>query len=361
VGLAGLAGCSGDGGGGDGNGTTGDGGGGGGGTTQLNFGGSTNTSASFQAAIPWAEQLGQNADPSVEISVQSTGGLDANVRQVSGGNFDLASTTTPNFQAAAIGERPFQQEHTGLRPLFTNQVYPFPIGLTTTETGIDYMEDLTGSAVSTGPPGSSTHTYFSLYAGVNEIPMSDIDTRRIAAGDAFRQLGEGQISAVVTGAVNTVLGPTTQEFIQRNDNAKLVVPKDPQRTERLARAGSILDLGYEQGGVMFDFPLDTFQHAHENSAVADQDAYTTVAGTNTLFATDDMNNEIARTITETTIERSQQLADATALWAGFNERTDYYTTALPVADAEAQPWHPGAAEALEEAGYWNDDLPVAGE
>ena len=62
-----------------------------------------------------------------------------------------------------------------------------------------------------------------------------------------------------------------------------------------------------------------------------------------------------------TIERSQQLADATALWQGFHDRTDYFATALPAADSAAQPWHPGAAEALREAGVWNDDHTVADE
>jgi TRAP-type uncharacterized transport system substrate-binding protein len=112
---------------------------------------------------------------------------------------------------------------------------------------------------------------------------------------------------------------------------------------------------------MFEYPLDTFQHAHENSAVADQDTYTTVAGTNTLFATSEMSNEVANQIVTQTLENSGALADATGLWAGFHNRPEFYASALPAADSEAQPWHPGAAEALREAGYWNEDLVVAEE
>lgn len=358
VGTTALAGC-GDGGGDSGGDDGGDGGGGG--PVSLTLAGSNNSSAAFQAAIPWAEQIKQNTDPTVEISVQSTGGLDANVRGVAGDQFDMGSTTTPNFQAAAIGVRPFQNEHTGLRPLFTNQLYPFPIALSTTETGIDYMADLTGKTVSTGAPGSAAHTYFEIYNGVNQIDQESMDIRRLAAPDAYRQLGEGQIDAVVTGSVNTVLGPTTNEFITQNDDAKLVVPRDQSRTERLQRGGEILELGYSEGGIMFEYPLDTFQHAHENSAVADQDTYTTVAGTNTVFATPDMSNDVANKIVTQTLENSATLAEATGLWAGFHNRPEFYASALPVSDSEAQPWHPGAANALQEAGYWNDDLVVAEE
>lgn len=344
VGVTGLAGCSGD-----------------GGTTSLTFAGSTNSSASFQAAIPWAEQVRQNTDPTIDVSVQTTGGLDANVRGVANDEFDMGSTTSPNFQAAAIGVRPFENEYTGLRPLFTNQVYPFPIALTRTGTEIDYVQDLEGMAISTGPPGSAAHTYFEIYCAVNQIDMGSMDVRRLQADNAYRQLGEGQIDAVVTGSVNTVLGPTTSEFITQNDDAKLVVPVDQASIERLQRGGEILELGYTSGGVMFEYPLDTFQHAHQNSAVADQDTFTTIAGTNTLFGTPDMSDDVARRITAVTLENSGALVEATGLWAGFHNRQDFYAAALPVADSEAQPWHPGAAEALREAGVWNEDLVVAEE
>lgn len=343
VGVTALSGCS------------------GGGPTNLTLAGSNNNSAAFQAAIPWAEQVKQNTDPTIDISVQSTGGLDANVRGVSNDEFDMGSTTTPNFQAAAIGVRPFENEHTGLRPLFSNQVYPFPIALTTTGTGIDYMDDLEGHRVSTGPPGSAAHTYFEIYNAVNQIDQDSMDIRRLQATDAYRQLGEGQIDAVVTGSVNTVLGPTTSEFITQNDDAKLVVPREQSRIQRLRRGGEILELGYTEGGIMFEYPLDTFQHAHENSVVADQDTFNTIAGTNTLFSTPDMSNEVANQVVTATIENSGALAEATGLWAGFHNRPEFYAAALPVADSEAQPWHPGAAEALQEAGLWNDDLVVADE
>lgn len=329
-------------------------------TTNLTLAGSEDTSAHFQAAIPWTEQVSQNTDPRVQINVQSTGGLDANVRGVGRDEFDLGATTTPNFQAAASGTRPFDKVYDGFEALFTNMVYPFPVSFTRTGTGIDYVEDLEGRTVSTGPPGSSAHTYFTIYCGVNSIDLDSMDIRRVGTDDGYRQLSEGQLDAVLTGAVNNVLGPTTQEYLQRDDKAKLVVPRDPQRTERLANAGKHIDeLGWEQGGVMYDFPLATFNHAHENSAVADQDAYTTVAGTNTMFATPDLSDDVAYDITRLALENSQKLVDATALWRGFHNDPDYFATAIPPADAEVAPFNPGAVRAMKEANIWDDSLAVA--
>lgn len=341
AGLAGLAGCGSQ------------------ETTNLTYAGSEQGSANFQAALPWSEQVGQQASPPVEVNVQTTGGLDANVRGVSSGEFDMGATTTPNFQAAALGVRPFQEEHSGLHALFTNMVYPFPIAFARTGSGIDYIEDLENSSVSTGPPGSAAHTYFTIYCQINGIDLDSMEVRRLGAEDAYRQLREGQLDSVLTGSVNTVLGPTTQEYLQRDEQAKLIVPAAQERLERLQRGGEILGLGYAEGGVMFDFPLETFQHAHQNSAVADQDSYRTVAGTNTLFTTLDVSDDVARELTRVAIESSDELADATALWAGFAEDTDYYATALPVLDSEAAPFHPGAVAAMEDADVWNDDLAAA--
>lgn len=327
-------------------------------TVVLTYAGSDQTSASFQTAIPWSEQIRQHADIDIDVDIQTTGGLDANVRGVSAGDFDMGSTTSPNFQAAGVGAHPFEEEH-DLNILFTNMVYPFPIAFTQTGRGIDYIEDLEGRTAATGAPGSAGHTYFEIYCQVNGIDLESITTERIGGDDAFRQLNSARVDAVVSGSVNTVLGPSTQQWLQRTDEAKLVVPYDAERTERLSHAGQYLDhIPYDRGGIMFDFPLETFGHAHENSAMADEDSYVTVAGTNTKFATSAMSDEVAYELTRVTLEQREQLAEATAIYAGFAEDPDFYATAITPEDTEAAPVLPGAKEAMEEFGVWDDELTV---
>lgn len=325
----------------------------------IAYAGSDQTSAAFQAAIPMGEQIRRHAEMDIEIDTQTTGGLDANVRGVGAGDFDMGATTSPNFQAAAAGAHPFDEEY-DLNILFTNMVYPFPIALTQTGRGVDYIEDLEERTISTGRPGSAAHTYFEIYCQVNGIDFESMDIERVGGDDAFRQLNSGRLDAILTGSVNTVLGPSTQQWLQRTDEAKLVVPVDSERTERLSHAGEYLDvLPYDRGGIMFDFPLETFQHAHENSALADEDSYTTVAGTNTNFATTDMSDEVAYEITRVTLEKREDLAEATAMWAGFAEDPDFYATAITPEDTQGAPILPGAKEAMEEFDIWDDDLTVA--
>ncbi|MFP4626983.1 MAG: TAXI family TRAP transporter solute-binding subunit [Natronomonas sp.] len=364
VGLAGLAGCagqndddsdgSGDNGGEDGGEDDGDEE-----TVSLAYAGGDQTSAQFQTAIPWGEQIRRHADVDIQLDAQTTGGLDANVRGVGSGDFDVGATTSPNFQAADAGVRPFEEEH-DINMLFTNMVYPFPIGFTQTGRDIGYLEELEGKAVATGRPGSSTHTYFKIYCQVNGIDFESMDVQRITGDDMYRQLDSGRLDAVLTAGVNTVLGPTTQQWLQRTDEAKLVVPVDTERAERLSFAGQHIDeLPYDRGGILFDFPLETFQHAHENSEMADEDSYTTVAGTNTQFATMDMSDEVAYEITRVALERREELAEANALWAGFAEDPEFYATAITPEDTVASPVHPGAKQAMEEFDVWDDDLTVA--
>lgn len=355
LGMSGLAGCSEEepsngGNGGDGNGDE---------TVRLRYAAGDQTSAAFQTAIPWGEQIRRTSDLDIDLDVQTTGGLDANVRGVGNNEFDMGATTAPNFQAASLGVQPFDEEY-DINVLFTNMVYPFPIAFTTTSRDIDYIEDIEGRTVATGRPGSAAHTYFEVYCHVNGIDLDSMTIERIGGDDMYRQLDSGRLDAVLTAGVNTVLGASTQQWLQRADDAKLVVPRTEEHIERLSNAGQYMDaLPYEQAGILFDFPLAQFEHAHENSAVADEDSYLSVAGTNTQFATTDMSDEIAYEITKVALEQAEALADATALWGGFAGDIDFYATAIAQADAEAAPVLPGAKEAMEEFGVWDDDLPVA--
>jgi TRAP-type uncharacterized transport system substrate-binding protein len=308
--------------------------------------------------LTMAQEVKRSTDSSISISVQSTGGFDANIRQVGGGAIDLGASTTPNFQAAAAGVTPFEQEFT-VTPMFTCATFPFPIAFTTTATDVDFIADTEGKKVATGAPGSSVHTYYRLFMLANGLDWESVEPVRVDGQEAFQNLIDGQVSAVLTAGINNVISPQARQFLQTSDNPKLVVPETDERINRLVNANEHIE-GYPlSGGVDWTLSLEQFGTAWENSARSDEEAYPTVAGTNTHMTTLSTDDETVKTIVNTAIENRQALADSTALWGAFAEEPERFASLLPQADAEAQPFHPGAVEALKEHDLWNDSFPVA--
>lgn len=355
AGALGLAGCT-NSSGGNGNGSGGGGGGGGGGTSRLTYGGTVQGTTPYQFGLTWAQELKKATD--LDMSVQTTGGFDANIRQVGSGAIDVAASTTPNFQAADKGVTPFENKF-DVNLLFTSAAYPFPIAFTTTATDIDYIEDCAGKKIATGAPGSSTHTYLRLYFLANGLDWEATNPVRISGEEAFQNLSNGQVSAVVTAGVNNIIGPSARQFLQTNDSPKLVVPDGQEPIDRLVNARKYIDSYPLTGGVNWKLSLEQFGEAWKNSAASDQQSYPTVAGTNTHFATLDVSDEVAKQMVSVAIEQRESLAEATGLWGAFAKDPGRFATLIPEADAKAQPWHPGAAAALQEHDLWDDSLPVA--
>jgi TRAP-type uncharacterized transport system substrate-binding protein len=305
-----------------------------------------------------SQQIQDQTDGGIRISVQETGGFDANVRRVGSGGLDMAATSTPNFQWADLARGPFENEFS-VAPLFTNAVYPFPIAFGKQGNDVDFIADLQGKSMVTGPPGSSVHTNIRLYFLANDLDWEGTEKVRVGGQEAYQNLKQGKVEAVVTAGINNVVGPAAQQFIQTGDGPKLVPPRSKERVDRLVNARDYLEEVKIQGGVNWTLSLEQFGAAWENSAISDQDTFDIVAGTNTHFATLDMGDEIARQITDISIKQREALADGTALWAAFAEEPSRYAALLPMADAESQPWHPGAVEAMKENDVWDDSMPVA--
>lgn len=343
AGAVGLAGCS---------------GGGDGGPTRLTFGGTTSGSAPYQLGLTWAQQVEESTDNSLNVTVQDTGGFDANIRLAGADSIDMGASTSPNFQAAAMGVTPFEEQFE-VNALFTCAVFPFPIAFTTTDTDVDIIADFAGKQVVTGPPGSSTHTYARLYFLANGLDWESVEPVRVGGQEAYQNLKDDQVAGVITAGLNNVIGPEPRQFLETTDNPQLVVPQSNERIDRLVNADENIPNYPLSGGVDWELSLEQFGTAWENSVRSDDESYSTVAGTNTVFTTLDVSDENARQLTNVAIENREALANATALWAGWAQNPGRFATVLPTADEEAAPYHPGAAEALREHDLWEESAPVA--
>lgn len=326
------------------------------GQTRFTYGGTESGSAPYQLGLTWANEIQGNTD--YQVSVQTTGGFDANIRQVGGGSIDMAASTTPNFQAAQIGHPPFDNQFS-VNLLFTCAVYPFPIAFTTTATDIDYMADTEGKKVVTGLPGSSVHTYYRLFMLANGLDWESTQPVRVGGEEGFQNLQDGQVSAVITAGINNVIGPQAQQFIQTADNPKLVVPNGQEPIDRLINARDHVPQWELLGGVNWELGLEQFGTAWENSVYSDRESYPTVAGTNTHFATLDMSDDVVQAMVNVAIENSSALVEGTGLWGAFAQNPGQFATLITQDDAEAAPFHPGAVAALQDHDLWDDSLPVA--
>jgi TRAP-type uncharacterized transport system substrate-binding protein len=343
VGAAGLAGCTS---------ITG----GGSRQTRFTYGGTENGSAPYQLGLTWANEIASATD--FEISVQTTGGFNANQRQVGSGAIDMAAGSTPDFQAGDMGHPPFENSF-DTNILFSCAAYPFPIAFTTTATDIDFLKDTGGKKVVTGPPGSTVHTYYRLYMLANDFGWDETEPIRIGGQEAFQQLIDGQVSAVITAGINNIIGPQARQFIQTSDNPKLVVPDGREPIDRLINARDYVEDWDITGGVEWEYDMTALGPAWENSVYSDRETYTTVAGTNTHFTTLDIADDTIQQMVSIAIENRETLAQGTGLWAGFAQNPEQFATLITQEDAEAAPFHPGAAAALQEHDLWDDSLPIA--
>lgn len=358
IGMLGLAGCSGDGGGG------GDGDGGtptDGGIETLSgnrftYAGTENGSAPYQLGLTWANQIKSETD--YQVSVQTTGGFNANMRQIGSDSIDMGAGSTPDFQAADMAHPPFENSF-DVNLLFTCAAYPFPIAFTTTDTDVDFMKDTAGKKVVTGLPGSTVHTYYRLFMLANEYGWEETQPVRVGSEEAFQKLQEGQVAAVISAGINNIIGPQSRRFVQTADNPQLVVPDGREPIDKLINAKDYVENWNIVGGVEWEFNMTRLGPAWENSVYSDRESYATVAGTNTHYTQLDMPDEAAKAIVDVAIEQRAALAEGTALWAGFAQQPETFATLITEADAEAAPFHPGAVQSLKEHDLWDDSLSVA--
>jgi TRAP-type uncharacterized transport system substrate-binding protein len=331
-------------------------GGGDGGQTSFTYAGTENGNAPYQMGLTWANELKGETD--YDLSVQTTGGFNANQRQVGSGSIDMGAGSTPDFQAADRGHPPFENQfETNI--LFSCAVYPFPIALTTTDTDIDYLKDTGGKRVVTGLPGSTVHTYYRLFMLANDYGWESTEPVRIGGEEAFQSLQDGAVSAVITAGINDIIGPQTQQFLQTSDNPQLVVPDGREPIDRLINASEYVEDWKITGGVEWEYSLEQLGPAWENSVYSDRESYTTVAGTNTHFTTLDMPDDVIREMVDVAINSRGSMAEGTGLRGAFAQEPETFATLMTEEDAEAAPFHPGAVEALRDNDLWDDSLPVA--
>lgn len=355
AGTIGLAGCIGGGAPGGAGGNSGSRTTGGGASEQrrtLVFGGGEQGGSPYQMGTGLAQVVKEETDGRIDINTQTSGGDEIEFRGVKDGTFDMATGTTPSFFRAGTGKEPFKEEiHVNI--CFTWSVIPFPLGWTLAKNDdIRYLEDLEGKRIGTGVPGSTTHFYFTSYCEANGIDLDSMKFQRISAQEGLRLVNDGRLDAVISGATNDSPPAPVLQWLSRTNEPKLVVPKEGERSVALGE--------FVGGGVVWDLDLtQDFGAAWENSAASDRETITMIAGTTTLFSHVRIPDDPIYRITKVAIENRDRLPDYHALWEGFANDPEKYAMAMRERDAEASPWHPGAAKALKEFDYWDEKFPIA--
>jgi TRAP transporter TAXI family solute receptor len=311
-----------------------------GGSVDLTFIGSTQEGFFTALGSSLAQVIREQSDGEISITVQTGSGAEANPRTIANSDPQLSATTSTKAVQAGQGSGPYESP-LAITQFLTPVVSVLPFALTTTETDIDYLNDLSGKDFVAGPAGSSFDVIFEGYFKANDIGMPNM--HQMAYSEGARAVAQGRMDAVVGYAPGGFPVGWASQWITQHDNAKLVVPESEQNVTNF--------INEFPGAVKQTLKLERFKHAWENSAVSDQSTVVTGGQAILLITDDTVPEEPIYRITKTAIENGEALSEAHAAWGGFAAAPETMMTTII---NEAVPFHPGTAKAMREKGFWKD-------
>lgn len=306
----------------------------------VNFAGGATSSAGYNMVTGFSQLLRENSED-LNINSQSTGGTVANIRLVADGDYDIGQTSSTDLLHGVRGEGDFDEAYDH-QQLVTFNTIPLPICCTLEEhEDLTYIEDLPGTSMGGSPPGTIDQPALVNYLDANDLWEGEdtIDFSRNARDQGLDQLDQGQIDAHSGYAINNSPPPWMNEWLNRRDDAKLLFPESVENVENYIDA--------QPGAIKWELQLEEFGVGWENSAYSDQDTVTVSASTQQLFTTPDLADETANQIVSKLFEYSDSLPEYHDLWNGFSGQPSEMAV---IFNTEEVPFHPGAAEALQEEG-----------
>ena len=270
-------------------------------------------------------------EPTIQISVQTTGGATENPRSMYAGNLDICHVNDPHSAYNGIG--PFEGEpKVELWALFT--MYPNEIVfITLADSPIQKVEDLAGKRVSTGPPGSGTSK--NTKAILEEYGIWDeIDNMNLGYNESVDALKDGVADAVALYSNFGVPSPALAQLDQTTDVR--VVETDEK----------ILEGVYEKYPDYGPMPVKA------GSYNAVKEDIVTLASFSTECADSNMSDEVAYTIVKNVYEN----IDIIGTYHDLANKMSLENALSGV--PEGLPVHPGAAKYYKEQGVWDDNLEI---
>lgn len=302
-------------------------GGGNGDSGGIRYGGGESGSGTFQRATAYQDILSQNSD--IEMDVQVTGGVLANLRQTGEDMFDMTNAMTQQMVQAHAEEGEFADEPLSTLPLqgFTslasNCYYVTP-----EDSGIETYDDMVGSTVWPLWTGASFRPPFihvlEEFGIADDVNLADISNDEIAGA-----VEEGRVDVLGIYLRNHSTLPGYAEQLDATMDLRVVEATEEQR--------NIME-GFQE------WPYEAVDDTGWNQDLGTSEIDSFTASFQHVFHPD-VSNDVAYTIVETLVDN---MDDINAALDGHVDLTD--NNLLTSSLVEDLPIHPGVEDYYNDAG-----------
>ncbi|HLR80723.1 MAG TPA: TAXI family TRAP transporter solute-binding subunit [Bacillota bacterium] len=251
-------------------------------------------------------------------SVASNASAD-NVVDLQEGEAEIAFSQTDVMAYAVEGIHAFDGNPVD-NVLAIGSLYPETIQIvTTSDSGIDSVEDLEGKTVSVGAPGSGTYVNAEQILEVHDMTMDDIDAQNLDFGESTGGIQDGNIDAAFitagtpTGAVEGLTATTDID----------IVPVEQEKVDELIEK----------------YPYYASDMIEEGTYGLEKDV-PTVAVLAMLAVTEELSEDTVYDITSAIYENADQMSHAKAEFITLENALDGIGIDL----------HPGAEKYFKEKG-----------
>jgi uncharacterized protein len=284
------------------------------------------TGGTFYAYGGTYASIVNDAVDGVEANAESTGGSVENVRLVSGGESDVGIAQADVVYDAVNGQGDFDGEPQPIRVI--GGIYPNYLQLAVRDgSGIETIDDLAGERVSVGPAGGGQEVTLRTVADALGMSFDDFaavenlgfDDQNLAFGDNNIDVGN-YMTSLHAGTINELAATVDIDFVSFTS----------EEIEQISEAAPYFIEGVIPGGI-YDG--------------VDEDVEYVPALWNWLVVHEDLDAELAYSLTEALYDNQAQLESTTP--AAEETQADNLAEVT-------SPLHPGTAEYAEDQGI---DLP----
>lgn len=276
------------------------------------------TGTVFQLATAFGELLGDHAGS--QVTAQTTSGANENIRLTSVGDVDIGWITVTNYTLEAkVGQGGFEGNPvTNIKLLFgalpnAILIYARP------DSGIDSIRDMAGKKIATGPDGQYCSILFHYLLDAYGIEVEEI---KLPWADCYEGVQDGDIDGMFlqgswpnSGIMNLATNLELNYIELTDEDRAVLTENDPLLFDCTIPAGTYVGL----------------------------DDYPTLASPTAFIVRDDMDEDVAYTITKLILEHIHEYDSVSATVAMFDSSNA--ANGLPLEDI-----HPGALRYFKEIG-----------
>lgn len=272
-------------------------------------------------------------------SAQAGTGSQANIAAIMNGDADFSWGVSQILWDAYEGNEPFDQEDFEYQPLQLHTFYNVVVGIgAKTSSDYQYISDLEGRPIAVGP--RETSFYPVLEAFLTTI-LDDYNPVYQAPPDIASQLAADNVDAAIILSLGSGDLPSwTQETVNTNDIRMLGVrDENVQSIRDNPAATSVMQSN--------DFWSGVQEYTTEGETLIVSTNYNAISSMAT-------SEDVIYTVMRTAWDNRDGLTDVHPAFQIWQEDENWVELCDP-----RLPFHPGAAQFLQEEDLWRDDFQVA--